>query len=77
MAELKSLPETEDAYLVYIVPRNDCDAGLELNKLDPTYCKAVSAAMAAGVKVRVFGLSFNECGAIDYNKELKFYCPEV
>ena len=77
LAELKALPETQDAYLVFIVPRDDCESGLELNKLDPTYCKAVSAAMAAGVKVRVFGLSFNECGTIDYNKELKFYCPEV
>jgi sugar fermentation stimulation protein A len=77
LTELVSLPETEAAYLVFIVPRNDCDSGLELNKLDPTYCKAVSAAISAGVKIRVFGLNFTEAGSISFNKELKFYCPEV
>jgi len=33
-------------------------------------------AMAVGVKVCVFGLTFNENGQITFNKELKFYPPE-
>ena len=76
LAELKKLSDTEEAYLVFIVPRDDCESGLELNKLDPIYCSAVSKAMTEGVKVRVFGLKFMENGQINFNKELKFYLTE-
>jgi sugar fermentation stimulation protein A len=73
LAELVKLPDTEAAYLVFIVPRDDCSSGLELNKLDPIYCKAVADAISAGVKICVFGLKFDESGTITFNKELKFY----
>ena len=63
--------DTVAAYLVFIVPRDDC-VGLELNKEDPTYCKAVADAIAAGVQVRVFGLRFTAEGTIDFTKELEF-----
>jgi len=72
LAELMKLPDTSSAYLVFIVPRNDCGGGLELNRLDPIYCKAVANAMAAGVQVRVFGLLFQPDGGILFDKELPF-----
>uniref|UniRef100_A0A6C0DSG7 Sugar fermentation stimulation protein C-terminal domain-containing protein n=1 Tax=viral metagenome TaxID=1070528 RepID=A0A6C0DSG7_9ZZZZ len=75
LAELASLKETEAAYLVFIVPRDDCEAGLELNALDPIYCKAVTKALIAGVKVRVFGLRFQMDGSIEFNKKLPLFIP--
>lgn len=75
LAELVKLPDTQAAYLVFIVPRNDCGGGLELNKLDPIYCDAVKKAMAAGVQVRVFGLAFTADGTITFDKELPFSIP--
>lgn len=75
LAHLSSLPDTEATYLVYTVPRNDCDDGLELNSTDPTYCNAVTTAMAKGVNVRVFGLDFSLDGMINFNKMLTFHPP--
>lgn len=77
LAALATLPDTEAAYLLYIVPRSDCDGGLELNPSDPIYCEAVSIAMSQGVRVRVFGLEFQPevNGNIHFNKELSFHCP--
>jgi sugar fermentation stimulation protein A len=82
LAELVARPDTEAAYLLYMVPRSDCDAGLELNPSDPIYCEAVSTAMSQGVQVRVFGLAFQPEiavlqpeveGNIHFNKELTFH----
>ena len=67
--------DTEAAYLVFIVPRNDCGGGLELNKLDPIYCKAVSKAIEAGVNVRVFSLGFQKDGKVEFDKEHKLFIP--
>ena len=75
LAELMKLDDTSACYLVFIIPRNDCNAGLELNRLDPIYCKAVTKALAAGVKVRVFGLDFNLDGTISFTKRLNFFIP--
>jgi DNA-binding sugar fermentation-stimulating protein len=75
LAALATLPDTEAAYLLYIVPRSDCDGGLELNSSDPIYCEAVSTAMSQGVRVRVFGIAFQPDGNIHFNKELSFHCP--
>ena len=75
LAELATLEDTEAAYLVFIVPRDDCNAGLELNPLDPIYCKAVTKALLAGVKVRVFGLRFLMDGSIEFNKKLPLFIP--
>jgi len=72
LAELRGRADTDSAYLVYIVPRNDCNGGLELNKEDPIYVNAVSNAMDKGVKVRVFGLNFLTSGNIEFNNELGF-----
>jgi hypothetical protein len=41
-----------------MVPRSDCEAGLELNPSDPIYCEAVTNAMKHHVRIRVFGLEF-------------------
>jgi DNA-binding sugar fermentation-stimulating protein len=67
---------TEAAYLLFIVPRDDCGGGLELNSSDPIYCNAVKKAIEAGVKVCVFGLSFRSNGEISFNKELDFLAPK-
>lgn len=83
LATLAALPDTDAAYLLYIVPRSDCEGGLELNPSDPIYCEAVSTAMSQGVQVRVFGLAFQPevaslepevDGNIHFNKELSFHC---
>jgi len=75
LATLKALPDTDAAYLLYIIPRDDCNDGLELNPADPIYCKAVSNAMQQGVNVRVFGLDFQQSGVVAFNKELTFHPP--
>ena len=75
LAALKKDPNTEAAYLVFIVPRKDCEAGLELNLNDPTYCKAVTAAVEAGVQIKVFGLDFHLDGSIYFVQELQFEHP--
>jgi DNA-binding sugar fermentation-stimulating protein len=75
LAELMKMGDTAGCYLVFIIPRNDCCDGLELNKLDPIYCEAVTKAFIAGVKVRVFGLEFNLDGSIGFLKRLNFFIP--
>jgi len=77
LAELAKKEDTQETYLLFTVPRNDCNDGLELNPEDPIYCKAVKQAMQAGVNVRVFGLNFYQNGAIEFNKELVFHKPSI
>jgi DNA-binding sugar fermentation-stimulating protein len=74
LGELVTRPETEAAYLVYIVPRHDCQDGLEINPQDPIYCQGVAHAMSQGVQVRVFGLHFDDQGVISLDRPLPFYC---
>ena len=71
LADLMKLPDTEAAYLLFLVPRNDC-SGLELNKLDTIYCKAVSDAILAGVIIKVFGVEFKKDGTVAFYKELPY-----
>jgi DNA-binding sugar fermentation-stimulating protein len=71
LTELVKLADTTAAYLVFIVPRNDC-VGLELNKLDSIYCKAVSDAISAGVIIKVFGVEFKKEGTVLFNTELPY-----
>jgi DNA-binding sugar fermentation-stimulating protein len=77
LAELVALPDTEAVYLVFIVPRNDCIDGLELNPLDPVYCKVVSKALNAGINVRVFGMDYSKDGRVHFTKELTFHPPVI
>jgi DNA-binding sugar fermentation-stimulating protein len=72
LAELLKLPDTEAAYLVYLVSRDDCCQGLNINPSDPVYCAAIRDAMAAGVKVCVFGVKYGLDGCIEFVDELKF-----
>jgi DNA-binding sugar fermentation-stimulating protein len=71
LTELVKLPTTEAAYLVFIVPRNDC-SGLEINKTDTIYLKAVSDAITAGVIIKVFGIEFKKDGTSVFYKELPY-----
>jgi len=75
LAELVKLPDTEAAYLLFIVPRSDCFGGLVLNKTDPTYCKAVSDAVESGVNVLVFSLDFQKDGTVNFATESEFLIP--
>jgi DNA-binding sugar fermentation-stimulating protein len=75
LADLLTKEDTHSAYLVFIVPRNDCGGGLELNKLDPIYCKAVSKAVEAGLQVRVFSLLFQKDGSVEFDKEHTLIIP--
>jgi DNA-binding sugar fermentation-stimulating protein len=75
LAELMNAADTAACYLVFIVPRADCGGGLELNALDPIYCKAVLKALHAGVKVRVFGLDFQKNGGIQFKTKLPLIIP--
>lgn len=77
LAELAPLPDTEAVYLVFIVPRTDCIDGLELNPLDPVYCKAVSKAIDAGLIIRVFGMDYSKDGKVHFTKELTFHRPVI
>jgi sugar fermentation stimulation protein A len=76
LAELMMEDTTEAAYLLFIVPRNDCQEGLELNTEDPIYCNAVNTAIAVGVQVKVFGLDFQLDGSIHFVQELPFHAPK-
>ena len=75
LTALAKLQDTEAAYLVFIVPRDDCGGGLELNRADPVYCSAVIEALKAGVKVAVFALSYKKDGAIEFYKRLPLIIP--
>jgi DNA-binding sugar fermentation-stimulating protein len=77
LARLAKLETTDKCMLLYIVPRNDCSGGLELNKTDPAYCKAVRDAIHAGVIVRVFALDFRLDGSIHLFREIPFYLDFV
>jgi sugar fermentation stimulation protein A len=77
LTALMKEPDTDSAYLLFIVPRSDCCDGLELNPTDPIYCNAVRAALAAGVQVKVFGLDFHLDGTIGLFKELQFHAPSI
>lgn len=65
--------DTEACVLLYIVPRNDCGDGLELNVDDPIYVSAVRSAILAGVQVRVFSLDFQQSGFVYFGRELPFH----
>ena len=75
LTALAKLQDTEAAYLVFIVPRDDCGGGLELNRADPVYCAAVITALRAGVKVVVFALSYKKNSAIEFYKRLPLIIP--
>ena len=77
LAELAKLPTTESTHLLFMLPRNDCNDGLELNPDDSIYCEAVVKAQVGGVKICVFGLDFQPSGEIFFNKELVFHAPSV
>lgn len=73
LSALMKNPDTESAYLIFIVPRNDCLDGLELNTDDSIYCYAVRKAISCGVQVKVFGIEFKLDGSVNFFKELPFH----
>jgi DNA-binding sugar fermentation-stimulating protein len=77
LAELAGRPDTEVAILVFTVPRDDCDAGLEINPLDPIYCRAIWSAVRAGVKIWGFSFCHTPTTAMTFVKTVPVYVPFV
>ena len=75
LAELARRPDTEAAILLYTVPRNDCGDGLEINPRDPIYCRAVWAAVRAGVKVWGFSFTHTPDSDMLIGKSVPVYVP--
>ena len=75
LGDLVGRPDTEAAYLLFIIPRHDCQGGLELHSQDSVYSQGVADAMARGVQVRVFGLHVNQEGQISFDRPLPFHAP--
>lgn len=76
LATLAQRPDTEAAILLFTVPRDDCGGGLEINPLDPIYCRAIWSAVRAGVKV--WGFSFKPTPSsteMTYIKTVPVYVP--
>lgn len=73
LAERMKMPDTEACVLLYIVPRMDCPAGLDINPGDPIYCAAVRNAVRQGVAARAFSLSYSVDGTICLGRELPVY----
>jgi DNA-binding sugar fermentation-stimulating protein len=64
---------THMCVLLYIVPRHDCEHGLEINTKDPIYHQAVSDAQNAGVITRAFSLQYNVDGTICNHGEVEIH----
>jgi DNA-binding sugar fermentation-stimulating protein len=77
LAELALRPDTEAAILLYTVPRDDCGDGLEINPRDPIYCRAVWAAVRAGVKIWGFSFTHTPGNEMVYEKSVPVYVPRV
>lgn len=75
LAELARRHDTEAAILLFTVPRDDCGAGLEINPLDPIYCRAVWSAVKAGVKVWGFSFVHTPTTEMVCVKSLPVYVP--
>jgi DNA-binding sugar fermentation-stimulating protein len=77
LGELARRPDTEAAILLFTVPRDDCGAGLEINPLDPIYCRAIWSAVRAGVKVWGFSFCQTPATAMTFVKTVPVYVPFV
>ena len=75
LAELMTKEDTEACVLLFMVPRSDCDEGMDINVRDETYYAAVSAAASAGVQVRAFALSYGLDSIVSLDKEVPVYLP--
>lgn len=75
LAVLAKRPDTEAAILLYTVPRDDCGDGLEINPRDPIYCRAVWAAIRAGVKVWGFSFTHTPDSDMLLGKSVPVYVP--
>lgn len=65
--------DTEMCVLLFVVPRHDCERGLQINSRDPIYHQAVQDAKNAGVCVRSFALQYTTDGSICKSSELKVH----
>jgi DNA-binding sugar fermentation-stimulating protein len=63
----------ETCILLYIIPRMDCQDGVEINEKDPVYYSAVQTAVRRGVVLRAFSLDFRLDGTIWSGGEVPFY----
>jgi DNA-binding sugar fermentation-stimulating protein len=75
LAALITKEDTEACILLFMIPRADCGAGMDINVRDETYYEAVSAAAAAGVQVRAFALDYALDSTVSLSKEVPVYLP--
>lgn len=75
LGELAGRPDTEAAILLFTVPRDDCEAGLEINPLDPIYCRAIWSAVHAGVKIWGFSFKHTPTTEMMCVKSVPVYVP--
>jgi DNA-binding sugar fermentation-stimulating protein len=78
LAALAANPTTRAAVLLYVIPRDDCGGGLEINPTDRVYSTAVAEALRAGVQARVFSLHFLPGDAtVCFGRETPLFVPGV
>jgi DNA-binding sugar fermentation-stimulating protein len=75
LGDLACRPDTAAAILLFIVSRNDCGDGLQINPLDPIYCRAIWSAVRAGVKVWGFMSTHTPTSAMVCGKSVPVYVP--
>jgi DNA-binding sugar fermentation-stimulating protein len=73
LTEFAKHEDTEQCVLLFILPRDDCLAGLDINQRDLQYRLAVEKAWRGGVKIRAFALTYNLDGSIELANETYTY----
>jgi sugar fermentation stimulation protein A len=73
LATLCGRIDTAACILLFIVPRDDCGDGLEINSSDPIYHAAIWRAVRAGVQIRAYHLRFSPDGVVSLGRQVPIY----
>jgi DNA-binding sugar fermentation-stimulating protein len=73
LAALCGRSDTAAAVLLFIVPRDDCGDGLEINRADPAYRDAIWRAVRAGVRIYAYSLRFTPEGVVSLYRQMPVY----
>lgn len=75
LSELKKSAKNIHCYIIFVVPREDCDS-IQPNKNDPEYCACFTKAAKSGVKILALSTSINlDSNSIKFDKFLKVKIP--
>lgn len=77
LAQLATRSDTLAAILLFVIPRDDCGGGLEINPTDKVYSEAIAAALRAGVQTRVFSLRYADNNALVPYTETSLFVPAI